>query len=106
MIELRLVFALAAMLILPGWAILSLGQRWREWGTLQRWCLTVGISVAFYPVPFYATRSILHSFQCGPNKIAILLLASAAVLAWRLRAIWREQFAFERLEWIAFTFSP
>ncbi len=101
MIELRLAIALVAMLILPGWAILSLGQRCREWDTLQRWCLAVGVSVAFYPVLFYATRAILPFFQWGPNKIAILLLACAGMLAWRLCVNWREQFAFERLEWIA-----
>ncbi len=101
MSELRLVIALTAMLTLPGWAILAITPDWREWRALQRWCLAISISIAFYPVLFYTTRAVLPSFQWGPNKIAILLIACAAVIAWRMRGNWREQFGFERLEWFA-----
>lgn len=101
MLELRLALALAAMLIVPGWAILSLAPNWKRDAALARWCLAISISIAFYPVLFYATRALLPAFQWGPNKIAILLVVGAALIAYRLRGAWREQFAFERLEWFA-----
>lgn len=101
MLELRLALALAAMLVVPGWAVLALAPNWRGDAPLVRWCLAISISIAFYPVLFYATRALVSWFQWGPNKIALLLVAGAALIVYRLRRNWREQFGFELLEWIA-----
>lgn len=101
MLELRLALALAAMLVVPGWAVLALAPNWRGDAPLVRWCLAISISIAFYPVLFYATRALVPWFQWGPNKIALLLVAGVALIVYRLRRNWREQFGFERLEWIA-----
>jgi hypothetical protein len=89
------------MLILPGWAALSLSSLWREWRTLQRWIVAVGLSIAFYPALFYGMRSVLPFLTLGPYKMGALLVASAALIAWRMRRHWREQFALDELEWIA-----
>ncbi|MGA9350617.1 MAG: hypothetical protein WBW48_17690 [Anaerolineae bacterium] len=99
--ELRLIIVLMAMLTLPGWALLTLNDSWRQWRGLQRWIVAVGISIACYPVFFYGIRSALPFLTMGPYKMGALLLACAAVVGWRMRRHWREQFTFDRLEWVA-----
>ena len=99
--ELRLVIVLIAMLTLPGWALLTLGDSWRQWRGLQRWIVAVGISIACYPVFFYGVRMTLPFLTVGPYKMGALLLACATVVGWRMRRHWREQFTFDRLEWVA-----
>ena len=99
--ELRLLVVLIGMLTLPGWAVLALSDSCRRWAGLQRWIVAVGISIAFYPVFFYGTRSVLPFLTVGPYKMGALLLALAAVIGWRMRGHWREQFAFDWLEWVA-----
>lgn len=99
--EIRTLIVLSLMFTVPGWALLSLFPVWRDWNRLQRWCLAIGLSVAVYPVLFYGLRLVLPGFTLGPIKLAALLALSAGVAVWRLRGHWREQFAFERLDWIA-----
>jgi hypothetical protein len=99
--ELRLAVVLAAMFTLPGWALLTVGHVWHQWNTLQRWCLAVAISVAVYPVLFYGMRFVLPMLTLGPYKMAAMLLGCAVMVVWRMRKCWREQFAFDRLEWVA-----
>jgi hypothetical protein len=89
------------MLTVPGWTLLSVLPVWRDWNRLQRWCIAIGLSMAVYPVLFYGLRLILPGFTLGPFKMAALLAVCAAIAAWRLRGHWREQFAFERTDWIA-----
>ena len=89
------------MFTLPGWALLTLNDSWRQWKGLQRWIVAVGISIACYPVLFYGMRSTLPFLTVGPYKMGALLLACAAVTGWRMRGHWKEQFAFDRFEWIA-----
>ncbi len=98
---LRAVIALTGMLILPGWAALSLSNLWRRWDPLQRWVLAVGLSIAFYPVFFYGTRFVVPFLTLGPYKMGALLLLFAAVIGWRMRRDWRRQFELDRFEWIA-----
>ncbi len=98
--ELRLVVVLIGMLTLPGWAVLTFNDSWCQWSGLQRWIVAVGISVAFYPVFFYGMRFALPFLTVGPYKMGTLLLAFAAVIGWRMRGHWREQFAFDCPEWI------
>jgi hypothetical protein len=59
------------------------------------------LSIAFYPVFFYSTRSVLPFLTLGPYKMGALLLGFAAVTAWRMRRQWKEQFALDKLEWTA-----
>ncbi|MBN1953806.1 MAG: hypothetical protein JW900_02040 [Anaerolineae bacterium] len=99
--NLRLAMVLAAMLTLPGWAALTLGNRWRQWSGLQRWVVAVGISIAFYPVLFYLLRALLPFLTVGPYKMGALLVACAAWSGWRLRGHWKELLAFDRWEWLA-----
>ena len=99
--ELRLVVVLIAMFTLPGWALLTLNDSWRQWRGLQRWIVAVGISIACYPVLFYGIRSALPFLTVGPYKMGALLLACAAVAGWRMRRHWKEQFALDWLEWVA-----
>lgn len=99
--ELRLVAVLVGMLTLPGWAVLTFHGSWRQWKGLQRWIVAIGTSIAFYPVFFYGIRSIFPFLTLGPYKMGGLLLVCAAIVGWRMRRDWREQFTFDRLEWLA-----
>jgi hypothetical protein len=99
--EIRIIIVLIAIFTLPGWALLTINHRWRQWKGLQRWCVAIGLSVAFYPVLFYWLRFVLPAFTLGPYKMAALLIGLGAWVVWRMRRYWREQFAFDRLEWIA-----
>ncbi|RLC85269.1 MAG: hypothetical protein DRI79_11600 [Chloroflexi bacterium] len=101
LVEFRLIFVLIAMLILPGWAALTVNDVWRQWTGLQRWIIAMGISVAFYPVFFYIARSVFPFLTLGPYKMGTLLFAFAVVIGWRMRRRWSEALAFDRLEWVA-----
>jgi hypothetical protein len=101
MVEIRTAIVLGAMFTLPGWALLAINHSWRQWNGLQRWCVAVGLSIAFYPVLFYWLRLVLPAFTLGPYKMAAVLVGLGILIAWRMRRYWREQFAFDRLEWIA-----
>jgi hypothetical protein len=92
---------LSIMLTVPGWALLSLVSVWRDWNRLQRWCLAIGLSVAIFPVAFYAMRLVLPGFTLGPWKMAAFLAGCGVIVVWRLRGTWREQFAFDRWDWVA-----
>ena len=51
-----LLAGLAVMLTLPGWALLTLSNVWRERRLLQRWALAISLSIATYPVLLYGLR--------------------------------------------------
>ena len=87
--------------VLPGWAILAATDTWRMWDRLQRWCVAIGLSIAFYPVLFYSVRAIVPALTLGPYKIAALLVLCAGIIIWRLRRDWRDQVDFDGLEWLA-----
>ncbi len=99
--ELRLIAVLILMFTLPGWAMLAIKDSWRQWSALQRWCIAISASIAFYPVLFYVARFALPFLTLGPYKLGALLIACSAFIAWRMRTEWRETFAFEQTEWIA-----
>ena len=101
LVELRLVVVLACMFTLPGWALLSYKDVWRQWQGVQRWVIAIGVSIAFYPVLFYILRFALPFLTLGPYKMGTLLLLLAAVIAWQMRSHWREVLTFDRLEWVA-----
>ncbi len=92
---------LAGMLLMPGWALLTIGDAWVKWAPLQRWCLAVGLSIAVYPVLFYAARALGPTSILGPYKLTFLLVGSGLFTLWRLRRHWREQVDFDGWEWAA-----
>jgi len=91
-IELRIVLTIFIMLIVPGWAILSVTNLWRRFEAIERWILAVGLSIAFYPCLYYLTRALVPSLRLGLNKLIVLLVLLFALTAWLLRKNWREQF--------------
>jgi hypothetical protein len=100
----RLTLVLTVMLTLPGWALLSLTAQWRAWSVLSRWCLAILVSLAVYPVLFYAAR-VVPAVRLGRWEMTALLALCGAVCAWRWRSQWRvslhAHLAFARLEWVA-----
>lgn len=95
----RLLLCLASMLTLPGWALL--GTHSARFAPLQRWCLSLCLSVACYPVAFYAARMLAPDFRLDPALVTAVLFTCGCVALWRLRGRWREQFAFDGLELVA-----
>jgi len=91
-VELRTLLTIFIMLIVPGWAILSVTNLWRRFEAIERCILAVGLSIAFYPFVYYLTRAILPSVRIGQNKLIVLLAGLFALTAWTLRKNWREQF--------------
>ena len=100
MTELRFALVASLMLVLPGWAILAVTDTWRIWDRLQRWCVAIGLSIAFYPVLFYSLRAIIPALKLGPYKMTALLVLCTGIIIWRLRREWRDQVAFDGLEWL------
>jgi len=95
-VELRTLITIFMMLLIPGWAILSVTNLWRRFGTIERWILAGGLSIAFYPFLYYLARAFLPSLRMGQNKLIVLLAGLFALTAWVLRKNWREQFKFSK----------
>ena len=57
-IEIRTILVIAVMLLIPGWAILSVSGLWKRWQGVQRWFMAIGVSIAFYPVLYYLMRTL------------------------------------------------
>lgn len=89
--ELRTLLTIFIMLLVPGWAILSVTHLWRRFEVIERWILAVGLSITFYPFLYYLTRAILPALRIGQNKLVVLLAVLFALTAWMLRKNWREQ---------------
>ncbi|HXF60391.1 MAG TPA: hypothetical protein VNK95_02165 [Caldilineaceae bacterium] len=87
-VELRVLAALAAVLLLPGGALVALTGAARRWSPLSRLALAVALSIAFFPVLFTLTPGI----RWGPAAIALLLAAAALAILWRL-SVSRPRFA-------------
>jgi len=100
-VALRGSITLVAMLILPGWFLLTWFDAWHCWKGLQRWIVAVGLSISFYPVLFYWLRFALPCVTLGPYKMLALLSILGGVAAWRTRGHWSELFALDSLEWVA-----
>lgn len=91
-VELRTLLTIFIMLIVPGWAILSVTNLWRRFEAIERWIIAVGLSIAFYPCLYYLTRAVFPSLRMGQNKLVVLLVVFFALTAWLMRKHWREQF--------------
>lgn len=100
-LEIRLILILLAVLLIPGWAILSITQVWKRWPTLQRWIIAFGLSVCFYPILFYLNRWALPQFHLGLRKNEIILGILGVIILITQRKDWKEQFHFETMEQVA-----
>lgn len=101
LLEIRTVLVLFLLLLIPGWAFLTVTRVFEKNAPLQRWILATAIGISFYPILFYFSRSLLPSFRFGERKIIFLLLIFSAVIIWGQRKSWRSLFAFDRMEWLA-----
>ena len=93
-VELKTLITIFFMLLVPGWAILAATNLWRRFEAIERWILSIGMSIAFYPVLYYLARALLPSLRLGQNKIIVMLVAFFVLIAWFLRKNWQEQFKF------------
>lgn len=89
-----------ALVFIPGWAFFSMSNHWRKWTTLQRWFLALCVSIAFWPILYYSTRTLLPSLRIGANKLVMILLLCLILIVVNLRKNWREQFLFGKKNWI------
>ena len=89
-----------ALVLIPGWAIISISNYWRKWNTLQRWFLAMSISIAFWPILYYSTRTVFPSLRIGLNKLIVILLFFVILIVINLRKNWKEQFAFGEKAWL------
>jgi hypothetical protein len=91
---LKTLFVILALILIPGWGIISIANYWRKWNTLQRWFLASAVSIAFWTILFYSTRFVFPSLRLGINKIVVILFFFIAIIVINLRKNWKEQFAF------------
>lgn len=99
--ELTTLIIICAALFLPGSAILIVSGVWRRWQGLQRLMAATGLGLAFYPILFYTTRTLLPQARFGRGLLAGILLLALLITLW---GVWKERVYFfrpDRLEWIA-----
>ena len=89
-----------SLVLIPGWAIISISDYWRKWNTLQRWFLAISISIAFWPILYYSTRTVFPSLRIGLNKLIVILLFFCVLIVINLRKNWKEQFALGEKAWL------
>jgi len=98
--EIKIILTTFAITLLPGWALLSITGYWRKWNVLARWFLAISLGIAFWPILYYLSRAILPMMRIGTNKLVVLLLVFAAIIVWKLKGEWKEQFKFDKTDWI------
>lgn len=91
-----------ALVFIPGWALISMSNYWRKWTVLQRWFLAMSVGIAFWPIIYYSTRTLLPSLRIGTNKLIVILMLCFISIVLNLRKNWREQFLFKKKDWIVF----
>lgn len=72
--EFRVLVALAALLLMPGYVFLSVSQFGQGWSRFCRFALAVGLSISFYPVLFYNLRFWFPSLVLNKWMLALLLM--------------------------------
>lgn len=86
--ELWLALSIAGLFILPGAALVHLGP-WVTDPPMQRLCLSVGLSVAVWPVVFYWLR-LVPGLAVNVWGLWFVLGVSLGLLTWRIpKASWR-----------------
>ncbi len=98
--HLRLLLVIGALLLLPGWAFLSVSGLWRRFEALQRWIVATGFSIAFFPVLYYFLR-LIPGFRMGVNKLLVLLALCLGLIIWKQWKTWKEQIKLDGLSWLA-----
>ena len=96
----KTLFIIFALVLIPGWGIISLSNYWRKWDTLQRWFLAICFSIAFWPILYYSSRFIFPSLRIGINKLLVLLSFFVVLIVINFRKNWKEQFVFGDKAWI------
>ncbi len=76
----RLAAGVAAILLLPGYALLALARRQLDLDRVEAFCMAVGLSLAAVPLLLYATTLI--GIPQGPSAVIGLLALCAVVIAW------------------------
>jgi hypothetical protein len=76
----RLTAGAAAILLLPGYALLALARRQLDLDRVEAFCMAVGVSLAAVPLLLYATT--LTGITQGPGVVLGLLALCAIVIAW------------------------
>ena len=103
MTVLEILKILAASLILhliPGWALLSLGDFRKQWSAIQRWILAFFLGMAVYPVLYYGARVLIPSLQIGLNKLYFFLGLLFLFCLYQYRKDWRDNFNFDKADLI------
>ena len=67
----RLAAGVAAILLLPGYALLALARRQLDLDRVEAFCMAVGLSLAAVPLLLYATTLI--GIPQGPSAVIGLL---------------------------------
>jgi hypothetical protein len=96
--EIKVVLIIVLMLLLPGWAMLAMTGYWKKWQPVQRWLLAMTLSIAFWPILYYASREIFPIMRIGTNKLIVILFLSLVIIIWKLKGNWKEQFKFEQTD--------
>lgn len=96
----KTLLVILAIVLIPGWVIISFSNYWRKWETLQRWFLALCFGIAFWPILYYITRSIFPSLRIGSNKLVVILVFLLVLAVFNLRKNWKEQFLFGDKVWV------
>jgi hypothetical protein len=84
------ILAALFLLILPGWALLTLLGTDLRADFREKFALSAGTSLALYPVLFLASRTLGIApgpvFAWGPGAAAVIYLAARAATGWRKAA--------------------
>jgi len=96
--EIKVVLIIVLMLLLPGWAMLAMTGYWKKWQPVQRWLLAMTLSIAFWPILYYASREIFPIMRIGTNKLIVILFLSLVIIIWKFKGNWKEQFKFEQTD--------
>jgi len=96
-----LVLTMVALFFLPGSAWLVVSKTWPRWPGLQRYFVAIGLSIASYPVLFYATRFLLPEAKLGPWSVGALLLLALIITGWGIRKQHAFSLRLSDLEWAA-----
>ncbi len=87
------------MLLLPGWAILTLTKTWHSWSGLQRYILAISLGIAVYPIFFYCQRLLWPGFTLGPYKCALILLICLVIILRKPESF--RSIRLQNTEWLA-----
>lgn len=74
-----LVFMLFFLLLLPGLALLTIGNVWRQWSKIQCVFIAFGLSIACYPIVFYGISFWRPTFSITSELLLLCLIGCGAI---------------------------